>query len=137
MQADKIIGDTLQDLAAVFFPYAGGMMAAGSSNSPQFREGTTAPQRDGMHIFLSYLTYFPLGIPEAAPQPALELYPNPVHATLYFSKALEGKPFTMYNLTGIQVLSGKANISGMDVSHLPQGVYFIKTTGKIGKVIKE
>jgi hypothetical protein len=65
------------------------------------------------------------------------VYPNPVRERLYFQPSLQGATFTLYNLSGIKVMSGKANASGVSVSNLPKGLYLVEAGGQIWKVVKE
>jgi hypothetical protein len=69
------------------------------------------------------------------------LYPNPVGNKLYgrWEEAWTNRFVTVYDFSGKKVWHGKAAIlqSGLDISHLSAGVYFVVIQGaKVMKVVK-
>ena len=74
----------------------------------------------------------------------VSVYPNPVNdvMTVKTNKNHVGSSYFMYDLTGRQVLSGKFvnETTGIDISHLKAGVYFLQTgteAKQTFKVIKQ
>ncbi|MCG2611733.1 T9SS type A sorting domain-containing protein [Flavobacterium sp. SM15] len=73
----------------------------------------------------------------------LTVYPNPVKNTLNFSYSHDITAVTVYNFLGQQVLSKslQTNESGIDLSELTSGTYYVKVQSqdkaKTIKIIKE
>ena len=72
-------------------------------------------------------------IAEAAAEPALTLYPNPVADVLYLSAT--ARTIRVYNIYGIEVAHA-TDTDKVEVSHLPAGVYTVKADGSIAKMVK-
>ncbi|MCL2597060.1 MAG: T9SS type A sorting domain-containing protein [Paludibacter sp.] len=68
----------------------------------------------------------------------LKIYPNPVKDDLKVINYFENGQYSITDLAGKQILSGKlSNNSSINVSSLQQGIYIIKVGNERGKFIKE
>ena len=72
-------------------------------------------------------------IAEAAAEPALTLYPNPVADVLYLSAT--ARTIRIYNIYGIEVAHA-TDTDRVEVSHLPAGIYTVKADGTVAKMVK-
>jgi len=72
-------------------------------------------------------------IAEAAAEPQLTLYPNPVADVLYLSAT--ARTIRIYNIYGIEVAHA-IDTDRVEVSHLPAGVYTVKADGTVAKMVK-
>ncbi len=72
-------------------------------------------------------------IAEAAAEPALTLYPNPVADVLYLSAT--ARTIRIYDMYGIEVAHA-TDTDRVEVSHLPAGVYTVKADGTVAKMVK-
>ena len=72
-------------------------------------------------------------ISEAAAEPALTLYPNPVADVLYLSAT--ARTIRVYDIYGIEVAHA-ADTDRVEVSHLPAGVYTVNADGTVAKMVK-
>ena len=72
-------------------------------------------------------------IAEAAAEPALTLYPNPVADVLYLSAT--ARTIRIYNVYGIEVAHA-TDTDRVEVSHLPAGIYTVKADGTVAKMVK-
>ena len=72
-------------------------------------------------------------IAEAAAEPALTLYPNPVADVLYLSAT--ARTIHIYNIYGIEVARAP-DTDKVEVSHLPAGVYTVRADGTVAKMVK-
>ena len=72
-------------------------------------------------------------IAEAAAEPALTLYPNPVSDVLYLSAT--ARTIHIYNIYGIEVARA-TDTDKVEVSHLPAGIYTVKADGTVAKMVK-
>ena len=72
-------------------------------------------------------------IAEAATEPALTLYPNPVADVLYLSAT--ARTVRIYNMYGTEVAHA-TDTDKVEVSHLPAGVYTVKADGTVAKMVK-
>ena len=72
-------------------------------------------------------------IAEAAAEPALTIYPNPVADVLYLSAT--ARTIRIYNIYGIEVAHA-TDTDRVEVSHLPAGVYTVNADGKVAKMVK-
>ena len=72
-------------------------------------------------------------IAEAAAEPALTLYPNPVADVLYLSAT--ARTIRVYNIYGTEVAHA-TDTDRVEVSHLPAGVYTVKADGTVAKMVK-
>ena len=70
---------------------------------------------------------------EAAAEPSLTLYPNPVADVLYLSAT--ARIIRIYNVYGIEVAHA-ADTDRVEVSHLPAGIYTVKADGTVAKMVK-
>ena len=73
-----------------------------------------------------------LGVKNVAANKVVKVYPNPASETLYIdANGNEGADFTLFSVNGqvvgTKVLSGN---EAVDVSFLPDGLYFYTVTGK-------
>ena len=72
-------------------------------------------------------------IAEAAAEPALTLYPNPVADVLYLSAT--ARTIRIYNVYGTEVAHAY-DTDRVDVASLPTGVYTVKADGTVAKMVK-
>ena len=72
-------------------------------------------------------------IAEAAAEPQLILYPNPVADVLYLSAT--ARTIRIYNVYGTEVAHA-TDTDRIDVAHLPAGVYTVKADGTVAKMVK-
>ena len=72
-------------------------------------------------------------VAEAAAEPALTLYPNPVADVLYLSAT--ARTVRIYNIYGIEVAHA-TDTDRVEVSHLPAGVYTVNADGTVAKMVK-
>ncbi len=72
-------------------------------------------------------------IAEAAAEPALTLYPNPVADVLYLSAT--ARTIRVYDMYGIEVAHA-TDTDRVEVSHLPAGIYTVKADGTVAKMVK-
>ena len=72
-------------------------------------------------------------ISEAAAEPALTLYPNPVADVLYLSAT--ARTIRVYNIYGTEVAHA-TDTDRIDVTHLPAGVYTVRADGTVAKMVK-
>ena len=69
----------------------------------------------------------------------LEIFPNPTSSNIYLKfKSVRKADFQLLNLTGQPVLRGAINsdFHSIEMTHLPEGVYFLKIGEKTKKVLK-
>ena len=72
-------------------------------------------------------------VAEAAAEPALTLYPNPVADVLYLSAT--ARTIRVYDIYGIEVAHA-TDTDRVEVSHLPAGIYTVKADGTVAKMVK-
>ena len=72
-------------------------------------------------------------VAEAATEPSLTLYPNPVADVLYLSAT--ARTIRIYNIYGIEVAHA-TDTDRIDVANLPAGVYTVKADGTVAKMVK-
>ena len=72
-------------------------------------------------------------VAEAATEPSLTLYPNPVADVLYLSAT--ARTIRIYNIYGIEVAHA-TDTDHVEVSHLPAGIYTVKADGTVAKMVK-
>ena len=72
-------------------------------------------------------------VAEAAAEPQLTLYPNPVADVLYLSAT--ARTIRIYNIYGIEVAHA-TDTDRVDVAHLPAGIYTVKADGTVAKMVK-
>ncbi len=70
-----------------------------------------------------------VGIEAPLEKEAVSLYPNPVHTKLYVSVGLDVEQMTLFNSLG-QVVGRYAKVKYIDVSDLPQGIYYLYLNGQ-------
>ena len=90
------------------------------------------------HIDLGcYESNYPVAIDPVAADSAFGLYPNPATNSVTIHTA--STTVTLYDMTGRTVLSREARNGNttIDISSLPQGVYFLKTATHTAKLIKK
>ena len=66
--------------------------------------------------------------------PTINVYPNPVVNTLYVTNAQGEITYSIFDLTGKVVISGKTNNNQIDIPSLAQGIYTIKISNKQGSL---
>ena len=72
-------------------------------------------------------------VAEAATEPSLTLYPNPVADVLYLSAT--ARTVHIYNIYGIEVAHA-TDTDRVEVSHLPAGIYTVRADGTVAKMVK-
>ena len=72
-------------------------------------------------------------IAEAAAEPQLTLYPNPVADVLYLSAT--ARTVRIYDMYGTEVAHA-TDTDRIDVAHLPAGIYTVKADGTVAKMVK-
>ena len=72
-------------------------------------------------------------VAEAATEPSLTLYPNPVADVLYLSAT--ARTIRIYNVYGIEVAHA-TDTDKVEVSHLPAGIYTVRADGTVAKMVK-
>ena len=72
-------------------------------------------------------------VAEAATEPSLTLYPNPVADVLYLSAT--ARTIRVYDIYGTEVAHA-ADTDRVEVSHLPAGIYTVKADGTVAKMVK-
>ncbi len=72
-------------------------------------------------------------IAEAAAEPALTLYPNPVADVLYLSAT--ARTVRIYDMYGTEVAHA-TDTDRVEVSHLPAGIYTVRADGTVAKMVK-
>ena len=72
-------------------------------------------------------------VAEAAAEPALTLYPNPVADVLYLSAT--ARTIRVYDMYGTEVAHA-ADTDRVEVSHLPAGIYTVNADGTVAKMVK-
>ena len=72
-------------------------------------------------------------VAEAATEPSLTLYPNPVADVLYLSAT--ARTIRVYDMYGIEVAHA-TDTDRVDVAHLPVGVYTVRADGTVAKMVK-
>lgn len=69
----------------------------------------------------------------------LSIFPNPMTDILNLKfETIQNLDFQLFNMTGQSVLNGSinSNINQIDVSRLPEGIYFLKIGNMVRKVLK-
>ena len=69
----------------------------------------------------------------------MEIFPNPTNSVLNIEfESVQNIDFQLLNLTGQSILTGAINSNNhqINVSHLPEGVYFLKVGNAVRKVLK-
>ena len=72
-------------------------------------------------------------VAEAATEPSLTLYPNPVADVLYLSAT--ARTIRIYDIYGIEVAHA-TDTDRVEVSHLPAGIYTVRADGTVAKMVK-
>ena len=93
----------------------------------QYYDNTDIPATTGKHKCSA------TDIAEAAAEPALTLYPNPVADVLYLSAT--ARTIRVYDMYGTEVAHA-ADTDRVEVSHLPAGVYTVRADGTVAKMVK-
>jgi hypothetical protein len=69
----------------------------------------------------------------------ISIYPNPVSDCIYFNNLPDGRfTVTIYRMNGEQVMQSLVSLAGnyVNVSRLPQGVYFLRVNNQVFKIVK-
>ena len=72
-------------------------------------------------------------VAEAATEPSLTLYPNPVADMLYLSAT--ARTVRIYDMYGTEVAHA-TDTDRVEVSHLPAGIYTVNADGTVAKMVK-
>lgn len=94
----------------------------------------TITRSDGSMV--SYLDYPPLGIDDLA-LTKVSVYPNPVSNVLFIASEITIETLTVFSISGKLVLELRNIDNSLDVSGLPQGIYFLKLTSEYGKAVQK
>jgi hypothetical protein len=77
-----------------------------------------------------------VGIAHTGDQPALMIYPNPAHGSVTVKSAGINREFTIYDQMGkamhVNVKSMSAELSTIDISALPAGIYLLSYSSTSG-----
>ena len=65
----------------------------------------------------------------------LELYPNPAQNVLKIKGVQLGSVYAVYSISGTKVLQNNYQNSGIDVSQMAQGIYYIQTNNETARFI--
>lgn len=76
------------------------------------------------------------GIDEAENVSSFTIYPNPVKDILSVTSDKPTHSIRIYNVYGTEVLHA-TDVTSINMSHLPAGIYMVRADGKITRVIKE
>ena len=87
----------------------------------------------GAHIHTTGSYDCSTAVAEAATEPSLTLYPNPVADVLYLSAT--ARTIRVYDIYGTEVAHA-TDTDRIDVAHLPAGVYTVKADGTVAKMVK-
>lgn len=81
---------------------------------------------------------YPVGITPTGSTARLTVYPNPASSQLTVSHCFQ-KDIQIFDMAGREVLSAKATADtiSLDVSHLPQGIYFLRAGSETIKVVRK
>lgn len=60
----------------------------------------------------------------------LSIYPNPTTERVYIDEKLNGKSYSVYDLSGQLILIGEVTDAGLDTSSLPSGSYVLSVSGQ-------
>ena len=85
-----------------------------------------------------YESNYPLGIAPIGSTAHLTVYPNPANDHLTVSHCNQND-IQIFDMAGREVLSAKAttNTIRLDISHLPQGIYFLRAGSETIKVVRK
>jgi hypothetical protein len=97
----------------------------------------TIRSRQGAVDLGCYESNYPVGIEPTATNASLSVYPNPTNCLITVSNC-NREGVQIFDITGREVLSAKATSTTvrLNVSHLPQGVYFLKSGSNTLKLVK-
>jgi plastocyanin len=85
-------------------------------------ECTPHAESYGMHNFFTVVE--PVLSTQENENLSFEIFPNPTSDILKISNATSGNSYQIYNQLGEEILN-LSNTSEIDISHLPEGIYFI------------
>ena len=93
--------------------------------------------RNGAIDLGCYESDYTVGIDPTPATAALTAYPNPAHSVVIVSRSSQA-PVQIFDMTGREVLSDQATTGTvrLDISRLPQGVYFLKSGSETLKLVK-
>ncbi len=130
--ADGAAGIFAYDVSNPGHPHRLGSLNTGGEARDIVSVGDTLLVADGYDGLMKVL-FLNLGVKESAPSLicAVEIWPNPVVSTLYFSRSVDA---ALYDALGR--LKAQAHGDCLDVSCLREGVYFLKGTGWSQKFVK-
>ena len=97
----------------------------------------TIRSRQGAVDLGCYESNYPVGIEPTVTNASLSVYPNPTNCLITVSNC-NREGVQIFDITGREVLSAKATSTTvrLNVSHLPQGVYFLKSGSNTLKLVK-
>ena len=72
-----------------------------------------------------------------SPENTLHIYPVPAKEIIHIQGAPNKSPYTIYDITGMEIASGILSGEEIDISQLSKGIYFIATNNLRGKFIKQ
>ena len=93
--------------------------------------------RQGVVDLGCYESNYPVGIAPTSGAATLSVYPNPANNLLTVSHC-NRNDIQIFDMTGREVMSAKASADTirLDISQLPQGVYFLKSGDNTIKIVK-
>ncbi len=70
---------------------------------------------------------------------AVKIYPNPTysHLNIMIPESFEVNNISLYDLNGKRLLNIPSNIQGLDLHHIPKGMYFLAIKTDKGEVTKQ
>ncbi len=75
------------------------------------------------------------GIIDIEKENLITIYPNPVNSVLYVNQKNESQQFSIYNYLGAKIIEQNGN--KIDVSCLPNGIYFLQIENNTMKFVKQ
>jgi hypothetical protein len=67
----------------------------------------------------------------------IDIYPNPFENKISIVNVENESPFSIINLMGSEIMSGKLNNDKLNLEALNKGIYFLKIDGKVVKIVKK
>ena len=129
MSGEKVEKDT--ELTVRATPNSGFALKSLTLNGQDIDNGYTFRIDKAVDIRVVFSTATALA--EAAAEPTLTLYPNPVADVLYLSAT--ARTILIYDMYGTEVAHA-TNTDKVEVSHLPAGIYTVKADGMVAKMVK-
>ena len=86
-----------------------------------------------------YESNYPVGIEPTATTHSLTAYPNPSHGILTVHNLPNQAPVQLYDIRGREIITLQPTDTTLqlDISHLPQGIYFLRTGSETLKIVRQ